>query len=327
MASFLYPALAALLGQQQSSGPTAREALGLSPGPVRLGAQTPPLQTILGQPGPSRPMWMAPVMENQQLLQTGMDPSVPPAQRLAANQAFGQEALRTALAFGGADITKEQRAAWEAENAAYRAGRDPVEGTYSFPYPAATRADAYPPGTRVRQATTLAPTKFSPPGEPGYPLPEGVVVKPGTPEAGKSGHPDVGRIYRDPKTGDLHQQWTSQKPPTPEHIAVRNKGSDQWWWMHSGSLEVLPPEEEFPHGSDVTYTSINGVDYSGTVAQPPAGTHPPPGSDWVWVDMPGLGTPRRGVKPGGDMVPPIGIKEYAGDAWGAWFRKADLKKK
>jgi hypothetical protein len=75
------------------------------------------IQQVLNQPGPSRPTWMAPVMENRQLLEESMAPG--PYQQ-ALNQALTRGATGAALSFGPG-ITKEEREAWEAENAAYRA--------------------------------------------------------------------------------------------------------------------------------------------------------------------------------------------------------------
>jgi hypothetical protein len=198
-------------------------------------------------------MWMAPVMENRQLLAT----NTPEARR-----ALTQDALKAAMAFGGADITKEQRAAWEAENAEYR--RVQEENPFGHKMGPGTRVQYRPEGSRA-----------------------------------------------DPST------WTTTeigKPP--QHVAVRGENDRHWFWRHRNDLEVLPPREEFPVGTQVEYVT-HSPGRAGVLQQPweHAEVHePPPGSkphgrDWVWVDY----------MAHGDMP----VKHRYG---GGWYHKDDLVK-
>jgi hypothetical protein len=236
-------------------------------------------------------MWMAPVMENQQLLAT----NTPEARR-----ALTQDALKAAMAFGGADITKEQRAAWEAENAEYR--RVQEENPFGHKMGPGTRVQYRPEGSRA-DPSTWTTTEIGKPGSTRKMVPhsEGVIVTPGTPEAGE---PGVG-VWRDP----VH-------PPTPQHVAVRGENDRHWFWRHRNDLEVLPPREEFPVGTQVEYVT-HSPGRAGVLQQPweHAEVHePPPGSkphgrDWVWVDYVAHG----------DMP----VKHRYG---GGWYHKDDLVK-
>jgi hypothetical protein len=142
-------------------------------------------------------MWMAPVMENRQLLATNTP---------EARQALAQDALKAAMAFGGADITKEQRAAWEAENAEYRRVQN------KNPLSPGTRVQFRPEGSRTDPSGWKTRTQH-----PGLSVPhsEGVIVTPGTPEAGE---PGVG-VWRYPVA-----------PPTPDYVAVQGEGSKYLIW-------------------------------------------------------------------------------------------------
>ena len=266
------------MGGQQTTGP-------IMPGPGYWNPYTSPetrLQQALNPPGPSRPTWMAPIMENQQAIATSLDPSTSPQQRTALNQSLGQDALKTVMSFGGADITKEQRAAWEAENDRYRAqqfGKD-VPG------------EAIPPGTRVQARGGRQYTEQW--GGKERASEQGVVVRPGTPEAGKPGSVFAQR---------------GLDAPGPEFVPVRNEGSPVWHWRHRDDLEILAPEHEFPVGTEVQFAGAHrGQVFDGTVGEPPK-SRPNPGrpkSDFVWVD----------VDVGPDEPPR-----------GGWFHKKDLGKK
>lgn len=77
--------------------------------PNRDWSQLPPsaLQQVLGSStGSFRPMWMAPVMEQQQLLATSMDPTIAAGQRQAANKQLSKDMLKVVMGAGGADITE-----------------------------------------------------------------------------------------------------------------------------------------------------------------------------------------------------------------------------
>lgn len=257
------------------------------------------LQQVLNPPGPSLPTWMAPVMENRQLLATSMDPQ----QAGAANQALMQDAFRAALAFGGADITKEQRAAWEEENKQFRL------------YPAQPSQpvrlkDQYAPGTRVRylplsrfeQSAERGVTNPDPILRSSLPGPTGTIVVPGTAEAGR------------PASG------FTQERLSPQHVAVRQDDSPYWLWRHRDTLEVMPPQE-FPIGTPVVVAKEWGdlADH-GLVQQPPSEAMKSPGPGWVWVDVANTEAPPR------DLKEIQGIQRYKGGTWGAWFRRSDIER-
>lgn len=283
------------------------------PGPPEL------LQQVLNPPGPSRPNWMAPVMENQQLMETGMDPNLTPVYRQAIQQALARDALKNVMAFGGADITKEQRLKWEAENEAYRADRA-LSGTDP-------KMGSYPPGTRVLirpyvyREDIKTPTRggLGPKGRgvTGKELPwnephmEGVVVTPGTPEAGKPSETSSYWTKREKASApyvEPGEEPVPLTPPTGDHVAVR-VGS-HWDWRHRDALEILPPLEEFPHGTKVEHTRGYWVPAGkdAMVGPPPRGQGTPPSPDHVWVDY----TPSG---------------KYEGFPMGGWYPKQVLKKK
>ena len=252
------------------------------------------IQQVLNQPGPSMPMWMAPVMERQQLLAQNTP---------EANRAAAQDALRMAMAFGGADITKEQRAAWEAENQRFRAG-------------AASTAQVYEPGTRVSfKPVRATPGRPLPPNERGdMALGEGTIVDPASPEAGPPAY--------QPSTE------ATRRRPSPDHVAVRGDNSGHWFWRHRDSIEILP-HDEWTVGTKVMHDrgfwnprEQKPVEWHGHVAKPPADAGRPPGPDYVWVDMEGEPDYFAGNKP----YQRESVKPYKG-SFGAWWPKKWLKKK
>lgn len=209
---------------------------------------------------------MAPVMENQQLLATNTP---------AAQQEAMRDAMRAALAFGGADITKEQRAAWEKENAEYRAASRWKRGEI---------IEGYEPGTRV---TWRPPNAEQLSYKSAYKTYPATVVEPGTPEAGTPG-------YIDPK------YWRS---PGPDYVAVRLEDSPIWLWRHKDDLEVLPPLEKFPVGTKVQW-EYRGKTWTGTVGEIPRSGHDK--EYWhdqkkhIWIDN-DVGPDE---KPWGGWLPP-----------------------
>lgn len=255
------------------------------------------LQQVLNPPGPQESMRGAGMMEQNQLLQLSMDPSLTPAWKEAVNNALNKSMLNTALAFGGADITKEQRLAWEAENQAYRRGAGKEHQWAS---------DVYKPGTRVSfKPVPSFPGRRIPPNEHGdTALGEGVVVDPASPDAGPPAY--------QPSTE------ATRRKPSPDHIAVRGDYSGHWFWRHRDSVEVLPPREEFPVGTKVEYVTLEPGVRPGVmkqpwvqaqVSEPPKGSKPP-GPDYVWVDY--------------EADPELNLRHPFG---GGWYHKSDLMKK
>ena len=258
------------------------------------------------------------MMEQNQLLQLSMDPNLTPAWKEAVNNALNESMLNTALAFGGADITKEQRLKWEAENAAYREKNLPATRDLRGTYPPGTRVTVRP---YVYREDIKAPTRggLGPRGRgvTGKELPEneahmeGVVVTPGTPEAGRPSQTSGYWTKREKATAPYVEpgdEPVSLTPPSPDHVAVR-VGS-QWDWRHRDALEVLPPLEQFPHGTKVEHTRGYWIPAGkdAVVGPPPRGQGTPPSPDHVWVDY----TPSG---------------KYEGFPMGGWYPKQVLKKK
>jgi hypothetical protein len=260
---------------------------------------------------------MAPVMENQQMLATSMEPSISPQQRLALHRALQAQALKTVMAFGGADITKEERAAWEKENEEYKAHQFQKPGG-GGPIPAGTRVLFRP-----FNAQEFARQYGDRPGFPAtgdVPGGYGTVVVPGTPEAGKPGGaalPTYGKRTRDPAQ------------PGPEWVAVKGEDSPWWFWRHRDTLEMQAPLEDFPVGTDVIYQSKHKTNRSwqGVVDNPPDYAGKPPGKDYVWVNV------VEGAPTGDEFV-----RYYRSESerqkryrdqfnWGAWVHKGNLGKR
>lgn len=191
------------------------------------------------------------MMEQNQLLQLSMDPNLTPAWKEAVNNALNKSMLNTAMAFGGADITKEQKAAWELENKQYRQ----AQGALYEPLSPGTRVYIRP----LREQGALERHR----GYYGH-MPQGgdsgVVVTPGTPEAGQWGD------------SRFEPRWSSKNPPTLDHVAVRGEGSPWWFWRHRNDLEVLPPLEKFPVGTKVQW-EYRGKTWTGTVGEIPRSGH------------------------------------------------------
>lgn len=238
------------------------------------------------------------MMEQNQLLQLSMDPNLTPAWKEAVNNALNKEMLNTALAFGGADITKEQRAAWEAENAEYRAAQQ-KKGLAQHQLSPGTRVAMRPWGVRTGEPTSVyGPGKLQPPNEGDMAGGTGVIVTPGTPEAGM---PAGVAVRHDPVTGK--PSWdvkNANRPPSPHHVAVRGEQSGHWFWRHRDSLEVLPPKEEYPIGTKIEWNPPGWSRYrhrtfSGTVSEPPKSQleHMPKGALWIEQDV-GPDEPPRG---------------------------------
>lgn len=228
-----------------------------------------------------------------------------------------QRALKLALAFGGADITKEQRAQWEAENAQYRksnprwmTGGGPGIVPPGQPIEPGTRVQYRPAGARTDPKNLFAGTEI--------PHTEGVVVDPQNPGTWLGGKPiKPGGVAAEGGLGGGLVTGQARQPG-PDYVAVHSPGSEWWWWRHRNDLEVMPPLEEFPVGSKVGYESQTGaIKYDGTVTEPPRGTAPA-GPDYVWVDVASRDVPQQAR----------GMKAYAGrESFGAWFHRRDLTKK
>jgi|SRR5215467_3033509 len=170
------------------------------------------LQQVLNPPGPSRPLWQAPVMENQQMLAESMDPSTAPAYRQALNQALAKNATAAAIAFGGADITKEDKIKrlkeWELDQYTRSSrGEEPLP--------------RIPAGTKV----TLAGSKES---EAGY----GIVVDPTDENA-----------VRAAREGPGYQAQVTPNIVLVKRFDPQAKGGPyEYIWMHRKYLEVAPPD-------------------------------------------------------------------------------------
>lgn len=210
---------------------------------------------------------MAPTMERQQLLAQNSP---------EANRATAQDALRMGLAFGGADITKEERELWEKENELYRTRRFSEERLKG-------QSLSIPAGTRVKIRSLSTRYGEHPPFEGS----QGTVVEPGSPEAGNPGSVfsrDVG-------------------PRGHEYVPVRQEGSPVWHWRHRDQLEVLPPLEKFPVGTKVQW-EYRGKTWTGTVGEIPRSGHDK--EYWhdqkkhIWIDN-DVGPDE---KPWGGWLPP-----------------------
>lgn len=219
------------------------------------------LQQVLNPPGPSMPTWMGPTMERQQLLALNTPET---------NRAAAQDALRMAMAFGGADITKEQKLQWEKENEEYRAAQQ-KKGLAQHQLSPGTRVAMRPWGVRTGEPTSVyGPGKLQPPNEGDMAGGTGVIVTPGTAEAGT---PAGVAVRRDPVTGK--SSWdvkNANRPPSPHHVAVRGEQSGHWFWRHRDSLEILPPLEKFPVGTKVQW-EYRGKTWTGTVGEIPRSGH------------------------------------------------------
>lgn len=235
-------------------------------------------------------------MEQNRLLQLSMDPNLTPAWKEAVNNALNQSMLNTAMAFGGADITKEQRLQWEKENKEFRAKHMPTterryewrqaEGWPDVPYQPGTRVSIRPRSQRMRTAdpSQLRPNEY---GEMAGGT--GVVVDPRASDAGPPAY--------QPSTE------ATRRPPTPEHVAVRGDASGHWFWVHPETLEVLPPLEKFPVGTKVQW-EYRGKTWTGTVGEIPRSGHDK--EYWhdqkkhIWIDN-DVGPDE---KPWGGWLPP-----------------------
>lgn len=209
------------------------------------------------------------------------------------------------LSFGdpegmASNITKEQREAWEAENAAYRQEMRPTMPTGSRVMYRPGNADKF---ARDLDRPLAQRTTYSSSGK--VPGEEGVVVMPGTPEAGTPGDWQM----KDPL-----------KPPGSGYIAVRDPNSKYWFWRHRDNLEVLRPEEKFQIGDKVKYepnefeATPNKYAAEGVIAKPPPNAPPSPGPDYVWADI-SKGKPTR-----------MDAVRYKGGTWGGWFHKSYFTK-
>lgn len=206
--------------------------------------------------GPRIAQMLGPLIrEFQRQQQFGQAFGVSPRQAIKPTPEETQRMLNVGLAFGGADITKEQREAWEAENTAWRMGRREFKGGPEG------SLRGHPPGTRVRDL-----------GFPGETPTEAVVV--------------------DPKAPGEKPGFTGRKrlQPSPAHIAIRHEGSDEYYWRHPDEVEALPPkEDEWAVGTEVLYPGVGRHEaLSGTVGEPPK-SRPNPGrpkENFVWLDLP-----------------------------------------
>lgn len=184
MAGFLYPVLQALglrAANQQPQQSTMQGALGLQPDYSQPSVMN-PYGAVMGS------------LMNERLRQQQFATQFArnPQQAIQATPQDISRGFQTALAFGGADITKAQREAWEAENAAYRAGQ-----------PTASPQ----PGQRV---------KFYPSASFGG---EGTVVMPGSPEAGKPGPVPGGEDPNTPPGAD----WIAVRPSDSPYWTWRHR--------------------------------------------------------------------------------------------------------
>ena len=179
------------------------------------------LQQILNQPGPSRPMWQAPVMENRQLLATSMDPMISQAQQDALNQALAQNARSAAIAFGGADITKEDRLKWEKENAEYK------------------QKNRIPTGTRVKIADDIldrAKWLNKKTNRARFFLNNGQWPK--IPLGGMEGEVLAGDA-NESQIDAMRQGWHPVKVVPWGDI---DPSSAETWWIHRDNLETIEPD-------------------------------------------------------------------------------------
>lgn len=197
--------------------------------PGSMNPNVPPsilIQQALNPPGPSRPTSMAPVMENQQLLATSMDPMITQAQRDAMNQALARNATAAAISFGGADITKEERAKWEKENLEYREKQTKEQ-------------KQIPVGTRVVMAMDRWDPKTKTTGIRGR---TGTIIDP---KEGMTVHTPVDALSdwkpRSPRPGD---DWVLMEyDRMPEGQQDRPPYFPQW--VRRDWLDILPPEYKY----------------------------------------------------------------------------------
>lgn len=246
---------------------------------------------------------------------------VSPRQAIKPTPEEMQRALNVGLAFGGADITKEQREAWEKENAEFRSKvARPTERSWpesSGP----TSRETFTPGTRVYISPSKEFRKIGDPFAKGLENFNGVVIDP-------SKELLADKMGWDPLKAE--KQYLT--PPSPDHVAVKfentaNRGG-WWFWRHRNDLEVLPPKPKFNHGDAVEFywqERDQEPVFHGMVTKPPAGYEKSPGPDYVWVDVP-PGQVEHGGKPGRGQGP-ADEKIYPSGGFGSWFDTGYLRKK